>query len=79
MFFKFLTFRKSLNILKYKRRYDFTILKQKLNPSNLLNRKGRFVVGFMLPSFIFLNTINCIEDKVIEDAKKNIDNFINKM
>ena len=33
----------------------------------------------MLPSFIFLNTINCIEDKVIEDAKKNIDNFINKM
>ena len=79
MLFKFLTFRKSLNILKYKRRYDFTILKQKLNPSNLLNRKGRFVVGFMLPSFIFLNTINCIEDKVIEDAKKNIDNFINKM
>ena len=79
MLFKFLTFRKSLNILKYKRRYDFTILKQKLNPSNILNRKGRFVVGFMLPSFIFLNTINCIEDKVIEDAKKNIDNFINKM
>ena len=79
MLFKFLTFRKSLNILKYKRRYDFTILKQKLNPSNLLNRKGRFVVGFMLPSFIFLNTINCREDKVIEDAKKNIDNFINKM
>ena len=54
MFFKFLTFRKSLNILKTKRRYDFTILKQKLNPSNLLNRKGRFVVGFMLPSLIFL-------------------------
>ena len=79
MLFKFLTFRKSLNILKYKRRYDFTILKQKLNPSNIFNRKGRFVVGFMLPSFIFLNTINCIEDKVIEDAKKNIDNFINKM
>ena len=79
MLFKFLTFRKSLNILKYKRRYDFTILQQKLNQSNILNRKGRFVVGFMLPSFIFLNTINCIEDKVIEDAKKNIDNFINKM
>lgn len=79
MFFKFLTFRKSLNILKTKRRYDFTILQKKLNPSNLLNRKSRFIVGFMLPSFIFFNTINCIEDKVIEDAKKNIDNFINKM
>lgn len=36
-------------------------------------------MGFMLPSFIFFNTIYCIEDKVIEDAKKNIDKFIYKM